>query len=136
MCIATILLCGSLSMAAPAEAPARLRVTHRDLVVSSLDGRPMAGRSASPARGEHVLVITASAARGGEAAGTARVRFVAEPGHRYEVEVRAGTTAYGPGAWRPGEWTPVVRDRGVSGRDDGPAKLVGSAPEWLSAGER
>jgi hypothetical protein len=133
MCVTTMLL----AMALTSPAPAHIRVTHRDLVVSTLDGQPMEPkRSATLSAGEHVLVIGARESRGGPAAGLARLRFIAETGHRYEIEVRAAAAAYGPGPWRPGAWTPVVRDRGVSGRDDGPPKLVSGPPEWLSSAGR
>ena len=43
--------------------------------------------------------------------GMAVISFVPEPGHRYEVEVRADATAYSRRVYPEGEWMPVVRDR-------------------------
>jgi hypothetical protein len=56
-------------------------------------------------------------------AGFAAVSFATEPGHRYEVEVRAPAASFSARVWTRGEWKPVVRDRT-------PDHIVSSDPEW------
>lgn len=55
--------------------------------------------------------------------GVAVISFVPEPGHTYEVEVRADAMAYSRRVYPEGEWMPVVRDRTTD-------QIVSSAPEW------
>jgi hypothetical protein len=57
--------------------------------------------------------------------GTAIVRFTPEPGHRYEVEVRADAAAFSARVWPKGHWTPVVRDRTTD-------RVVSGDPEWTA----
>ena len=59
--------------------------------------------------------------------GIAVVRFTPQPGHRYEVEVRAPLETYSARVWEKGKWAPVVRDRTLD-------SLVSSEPEWIETG--
>ena len=116
-------------LAASAPEPARLKVTRADLVPQCLDGTPVppGRRSWDLAAGESSLVFSmrSQPRHGGVApdSGWAAIRFTAEPGHRYEAEVRADATAFSTRVWRSGEWTPVVRDRTTDA-------IVSSAPIW------
>jgi hypothetical protein len=55
--------------------------------------------------------------------GFATVRFTPEPGHRYEVEVRAAASTYSRRVWPEGQWVPAVRDRTTD-------RIVSTAPTW------
>lgn len=57
--------------------------------------------------------------------GTAIVRFTPEPGHRYEVEVRADAASFSRRVWTTGAWAPVVRDRTTD-------RVVSGDPEWAA----
>jgi hypothetical protein len=126
----------SLSAPVPASSPvADVTVTQRHLVPVCLDGAPVAAgqrRWRLDAR-EHVLAVSMkNRPRSGVASsdpGVAVIRFSPEPGHRYEVEVRAPALSYSSRVWERGQWTPVVRDRTVD-------RIVSSAPEWTEAGCR
>ena len=58
-------------------------------------------------------------------AGVATIAFRPEPGHRYEVEVRADGQSFARRVWTAGNWTPVVRDRTTE-------QIVSSPPEWTA----
>ena len=113
---------------------ARLRVTHRDLVPRCLGNEPLDGskRSWTFAPGPMTMAFTMRSPDRPErpappaAAGTAAVSFTVEPGHRYEVEVRADQTAFSTRDWRTGRWRPVVRDRTTD-------RIVSSDPEWTES---
>ena len=57
--------------------------------------------------------------------GTALVRFTPEPGHRYDVEVRADATTFSTRVWPKGAWLPVIRDRTTE-------RIVSGDPEWAA----
>lgn len=57
------------------------------------------------------------------APGYATVQFTPARGHRYEVEVRAGSSTFSRRVWPEGQWTPVVRDRTTD-------QIVSTAPTW------
>ena len=126
--IAMVLIAGAVVLAGAAER-ARLKVTRSDLVPQCFDGTPVpAGtRSWDLAAGELSLVFSmrSQPRHGGVVpdSGWAAITFTAEPGHRYEVEVRADATAFSTRVWRSGEWRPVVRDRTTD-------RIVSSAPVW------
>jgi hypothetical protein len=129
--LAVLVLLPSLGFgAAPATDRAQVKVTQKHLVPLCLDGAPIAQGERSwrlDAR-EHSLAFSMRndprpGAAAGEQPGVARVRFTPEPGHRYEVEVRAPTLSFSQRSWKEREWQPVVRDR----TDD---RLVSSDPEW------
>jgi hypothetical protein len=128
--IAMLLFAGAaVGMAASAPELARLKVTRSDLVPQCLDGKPVPSgtRSWDLPAGESSLVFSMrSQPRHGETppdSGWAAITFTAEPGHRYEAEVRADATAFSTRAFRSGEWTPVVRDRTTD-------RVVSSTPVW------
>lgn len=122
-------------LAAPSAANAqasesRLRVTQRALVVQCLNGLAVSPRTRSwTVTAPVTLALTMrNQPRPGIAstdAGTAIVRFTPEPGHRYEVEVRAAATRFAVRVWPQGEWTPVVRDRTSD-------SVVSGEPEWAA----
>jgi hypothetical protein len=62
-----------------------------------------------------------------EPPGVAVISFVPEPGHVYEVEVRAEPSSYSRRVWPAQEWTPVVRDRTTD-------RIVSTDPDWQYAG--
>jgi hypothetical protein len=113
--------------------PADVKVTQKSLLPLCLDGAPVAAGAGSwklDAQ-EHTLAFTMKndprpGAPAGEQPGVARVRFTPEPGHKYEVEVRAPTLSFSQRSWNKGEWRPVVRDRTVD-------RIVSSEPEWTQA---
>lgn len=127
----TIVLFAGAAVGAAASAPdlARLKVTRPDLIPQCLDGTPVPSgkRSWDLPAGEPSLVFSMrSQPRHGESApdsGWAAITFTAEPGHRYEAEVRADSTAFSSRVWHTGEWTPVVRDRTTD-------RIVSTAPVW------
>jgi hypothetical protein len=130
--ITTFLFIGAaVGLAAQAPALPRLKVTRSDLVPQCLDGTPVPSgrRSWDLPAGESSLVFSMrSQPRHGELApdsGWAAITFTAEPGHRYEAEVRADSTAFSTRVFRNGEWTPVVRDRTTD-------RVVSSSPVWSS----
>ena len=57
--------------------------------------------------------------------GTAVISFTPEPGHRYEVEVRADPATFSARVWPKGDWVPVVRDRTTD-------RVVSGDPEWAA----
>jgi hypothetical protein len=117
------------SAAAPAAgSPGRLTITHRALRAQCINGQvPGRARAWTVDRSPVTLALTmANDPRPGAAApkaGTAVVTFTPEPGHRYEVEVRAAAHTYAQRVWAEGEWTPVVRDRTTDA-------IVSTAPTW------
>jgi hypothetical protein len=114
-------------------AEARLRVTQRALVVQCYNGAPVAPRTrAWTVAAPVTLAVTmrnqprAGMAPSGDAdAGTAIVQFTPEPGHRYEVEVRADATSFSRRVWTSGAWAPVVRDRTTD-------RVVSGEPDWAA----
>ncbi|MDB4951186.1 MAG: hypothetical protein JWM27_3835 [Gemmatimonadetes bacterium] len=118
----------------PAQERARLRVTQPHLVALCVDGGSVSAtqRRWRVGAGEHTLAFTMRndprPGMGPDARpGQAVVRFRAEPGHRYEVEIRADALTYSRRVWKEREWKPVVRDRGTD-------TLVSSEPAWVEAG--
>jgi hypothetical protein len=111
-------------------AAARLRITQRALVVQCYNGEPTAPRTrAWMVTAPVTLALTMrNQPRPGIAStdsGTAIVRFTPEPGHRYDVEVRADATRFAVRVWPQGEWIPVVRDRTTDA-------VVSGDPEWAA----
>ena len=109
---------------------AQLKVTQPALIVQCKDGAAVAdGQRAWTVTAPVTLAVTMrNRPRPGMAPadgdpGTAIVRFSPEPGHRYEVEVRADATSFSTRVWPKGEWTPVVRDRTAD-------RIVSSDPDW------
>lgn len=110
---------------------ARLAITQPALVVQCFNGTATAPRTRSwTVTAPVVLVLTmrneprpGMAPAGDIDPGTATVSFTPEPGHRYEVEVRAEAMRFSTRVWPRGEWTPVVRDRTTDA-------VVSSAPVW------
>ena len=112
----------------PVLPPARLRATHRAMVVECVDGA-----AAAPAREWTLttqpvtLVATMkNSPRTGvanAAPGHATVTFTPEPGHRYEVEVRAPSMAFSRRVFAQRAWAPVVRDRTTE-------RVVSGEPTW------
>ena len=128
--IAMALFTGAdVGVAASAQQLARLEVTRSDLVPQCLAGAPVPSGTRSwelPAGETSLLFSVRSRPRHGDTApdsGWAAITFTAEPGHRYEAEVRADSTAFSTRIFRSGEWTPVVRDRTTD-------RIVSSAPGW------
>jgi hypothetical protein len=127
----TIVLFAGAVAGGAASAPdlARLKVTRSDLIPQCLDGTPVPSgkRSWDLPAGESSLVFSMrSQPRHGETApdsGWAAITFAAEPGHQYEAEVRADSTAFSTRLWHAGEWTPVVRDRTTD-------RIVSTTPVW------
>jgi hypothetical protein len=117
---------------AAAQSPgAPLRITQPALIVQCLNGNAVAPRTRSwTVTAPVVLALTmrneprpGMAPAGDIDPGTATVSFTPEPGHRYEVEVRAEAMRFSTRVWPLGEWTPVVRDRTTDA-------VVSSPPAW------
>lgn len=120
--------------AADAQASAaRLRVTQRALVVQCFNGAPVAARTRAWTIAAPVaLAVTmrnqprpGMAPAGDADPGTAIVQFTPEPGHRYEIEVRADAASFAARVWPRGSWGPVVRDRTTD-------RVVSGDPEWAA----
>jgi hypothetical protein len=113
----------------PAAAPtADVRVTQRALRVVCVNGQPPGtARSwrfeAAPVTLAFTMANTPRSGTASVPAGTAVVTFTPEPGHRYEVEVRASASSYSARVWPKGEWAPVVRDRTTDA-------IVSTSPSW------
>jgi hypothetical protein len=124
------LLVAPIATATAQTAPATLAVTQRALVVQCVDGAPAPTdrRSWTVSAPVTLAVTMRNQPRTGVAGadpGTAIVHFSPEPGHRYEVEVRADATTFSTRVWTRGAWTPVVRDRTAD-------RVVSSDPEWAA----
>jgi hypothetical protein len=127
------LISASIAAADAQPSEARLRVTQRALVVQCFNGAPVAARTrAWTVTAPVTLAVTMrnqprpGMAHAGDAdAGTAIVQFTPEPGHRYEVEVRADAAAFSARVWPKGGWVPVVRDRTAD-------RVVSGEPEWAT----
>lgn len=134
--VAALLMAASLASGrGAAQEPAELRITQSHLVALCLDGRPVDEdqRRWRLGPGEHTLAFTMhndarwTGAGEGERPGQAVIRFRAQAGRRYEVEVRADPLTYSRRVWKEREWTPVVRDRGADA-------VVSTDPAWVQAG--
>ena len=112
-----MVLCSVASLTARSDT--RLAVTQRALVVHCLNGAAVpADRRSWTVTGPVTLAVTmrnqprpGMAPAGDSDPGTAVIDFTPEPGHRYEVEVRAAAATFSQRVWPKGDWTPVVRDR-------------------------
>jgi hypothetical protein len=112
-----------------------VKVTQKYLMPVCLDERPVAAgeRDWRLAPGSHSLAFTMrNAPRRGVASadvapGIAVVRFILDPEHTYEVEIRAPAATFASRVWKRGDWKPVVRDRTVD-------RIVSGEPEWLADG--
>lgn len=123
-------LAASVHSAAAGPADATLRVTQPALIAQCLNGTAVASatRSWRVSTPVTLAVTMRNQPRPGVAdadPGTAIVQFTPEPGHRYEVEVRAAATTFSARVWTTGAWTPVVRDRTAD-------RVVSSDPEWAA----
>jgi hypothetical protein len=130
---ALLAMFGSNRFSIPAAAT-EIRVTQRYLVPLCLNGVPVkAGeRRWRLGTGEQSLTFTMRnaprhATSESTMPGIALVRFTLEPGHRYEVEVRAAPDAFSLLVWKQREWKPVVRDRTTD-------RIVSNEPEWTAKG--
>jgi len=120
-----------LAPASPPPKPVEVKTTQGALIPRCLDGAPVAAgtRSWKLDPREHSLAFSMKndprpGAPAGEEPGVAQVRFTLEPGHRYEVEVRAPSISFSQRSWNKGEWRPVVRDRTLD-------RVVSGDPEWI-----
>jgi hypothetical protein len=112
-----------------------VKVTQKYLMPVCLDERRVAPgeRDWRLSPGSHSLAFTMRNAsrRGVEGAavapGIAVVRFILDPEHTYEVEIRAPAATFASRVWKRGDWKPVVRDRTAN-------RIVSGEPEWLAAG--
>jgi hypothetical protein len=135
MAMAGLLIAGG-SSAQPRNHGASLTITQRALVVQCLDGLPVPdGRRSWTVSAPVTLAVTmrnqprpGMAPAGDVSPGTAVVRFTPEPGHRYEVEVRADADSFSTRVWTAGAWRPVVRDRTTETIVSSPAEWVASPP--------
>jgi hypothetical protein len=108
---------------------ADLKVTHRALVPLCVNSAPANhARQWTVESGPMTLALTMKnqprPGIGNEPAGVAVISFLPEPGHVYEVEVRADAMAFSRRVYPKGEWTPVVRDRTIN-------RIVSGEPEWI-----
>ena len=110
-----------------------VKTTHKHLLPRCLDGTAVEAnaRSWRLTPGAHSLAFTMrNEPRNGTQAGEpgiAAVSFALEPGHAYEVEVRASPTSFSSRVWARGDWKPVVRDRTTD-------RIVSDEPTWIDAG--
>ena len=118
--------------------PARLQVTHRDLITTCVNGAPTDRRRWDIGTAEEQALVFTMAARPATRGtrpsdpGHAVVRFVAEAGHQYEVEVRTERPElYGTRRWETGAWKPVVRDRTIERGPHADARIVSTDPQWI-----
>lgn len=116
-----------------AEASASLRITQRALVAMCVNDAPVKPSERRWSVGPDDVRLTVTMRneprypdREHGAAGRAAISFRAEPGHRYEVEVRADRESFSRRVWTAGRWTPVVRDRTTE-------QIVSSTPDWSPA---
>jgi hypothetical protein len=129
----TALAASLLAMALPAgagPAESQLRITQRALVTQCMNGTavPADRRSWTVSAPVTLAVTMRNQPRTGVAdadPGTAIITFSPEPGHRYEVEVRADGASFSSRVWTKGAWTPVVRDRTID-------RVVSSDPDWAA----
>lgn len=112
---------------------AEVRISNRHLAATCVAGDP-----AGPQRKWRVSAPTALTLTmrnnprpgiGNTDPGQAMVTFTPEPGHGYDIEVRADPMTFSTRVWKAGEWTPVVRDRATG-------RIVSAAPRWVEAGCR
>lgn len=107
---------------------ARLRVAHRAMVVECVDGAAVGQVrewTLTPEPVTLVATMTNNPRNGiaNAAPGHATVTFTPEPGHRYEIEVRAPSMAFSRRVFAQGAWAPVVRDRTAD-------RIVSAGPVW------
>ncbi len=126
--IAALAVAGAAVTRSADDTQATLKVTHRALVPvcfnssSVTDTRQWAVDS-SPVRLAFTMRNQPRTGVRNAPPGVAVISFVPEPGHSYEVEVRAEATAYSRRVYPEGEWMPVVRDRTTD-------QIVSSTPRW------
>lgn len=129
--LATILLLSLASLPQSAGSAADVRISHRNLAATCVAGSPgghqRKWRIAAPTA--FILTMRNDPRPGvsNQDPGAALVTFTPEPGHRYEIEVRADPMTFSTRVWKAGEWTPVVRDRATG-------QIVSSEPRWVAAG--
>jgi hypothetical protein len=133
----TLVLLLTMSALLPAHSDdARLAITQPALIVQCFNGTVAAPRTRSwTVTGPVTLALTmrnqprpGMAPAGDSDPGTAVIDFTPEPGHRYEVEVRAAAATFSQRVWPKGGWTPVVRDRTTDSIVSGTAEWADSPP--------
>jgi len=114
----------------PAGKAAEVRVSNSHLVATCLNGAPIDGnkvRDWKPTTPTAFVFTMKNEPRSGienRAPGMAAISFTPQPGHNYEIEVRADAAAFSKRVWAKGEWKPVVRDRTTD-------QIVSSEPLWV-----
>lgn len=110
-----------------AQRSADVRVSNSSLQVACVDGKASTQRKWDLPQREVTLSFTMrNRPRPGvenAQAGFAGITFTPEPGHEYEIEVRAEPQTYSTRVWPKGEWRPVVRDRTTN-------QIVSNDPKW------
>lgn len=111
---------------------AAVKVTQRYLVPLCLNGSIVeeGAREWRLPAGTHSMAFTMRneprpgfGSDGKVAPAVAAVSFTAEPGHSYEIEVRAEAVSFSTRVWPRGAWRPVVRDRTLD-------RIVSGEPQW------
>lgn len=115
--------------AAPTEAGADVRITNSHLVATCVAGRisDNGERRWELSRPTSMAFTMKNEPRPGienRAPGIAAISFTPEPGHKYEIEVRAGESTFSTRVWPRGQWSPVVRDRTTD-------TVVSGEPQWI-----
>lgn len=119
------------AVAAPSAPDPDVRITHSHLVAACVDGQPVSAgdRRWRGTRSMSMTFTMRNAPRNGRSAaapGYAAIAFTPEPGHVYEIEVRADPQLYSTRVWPKGEWKPVVRDRTTD-------QIISGEPQWSDA---
>lgn len=127
----TLVLTAAAAMGAAAPTGS-LKVTQRHLVPVCRDAAPVPAGTRSWPVGDTQVTLTFTIRNeprpgiANTAPGHATITFTPEPGHRYEVEVRADAGTFARRVWPAGAWAPVVRDRTLD-------RVVSSTPSWAPA---
>ena len=129
---AAVLLAGDVAaQTRGGTSPATLRITQRALMamcVNDVSVDPAMRRWTVGPQEVRLTMTMRNEPRypsGDRPAGVATIAFRPEPGHRYEVEVRADGQSFARRVWTPGTWTPVDRDRTTE-------QIVCTPPEWTA----
>jgi hypothetical protein len=132
--LAALLLAGDIHAQSAAAAPtASLRITQRALVAMCMNDVPVESSKRRWTIGPQEVRLTVTmrneprhAHEVAGPAGRAAIAFRPEPGHRYEIEVRADSQSFARRVWTARNWTPVVRDRTTE-------QIVSTPPDWSPA---
>lgn len=110
---------------------AEVRITNRSLAATCVAGKPAGQQRKWRFSAPTAITLTMrNRPRPGVAnqdPGAAMVMFTPEPGHAYEIEVRAEPLAFSTRVWKAREWKPIVRDRNTD-------RIVSGDPTWVEAG--